>query len=160
MRKLYNIYSKYPNLFKETISINCGDGWYWLIDNLCASIDNYIGQKNSPLQPFGFDDGPEKKIKVNITYIKEKFGMLNVFYDGADDTIHGYVSFACYLSTKICENCGTTKYIGTTSGWVRYLCMNCGEKDKNDWSPNKETEKEIRKDKLIKIQNEKENSNN
>jgi hypothetical protein len=155
MNKLNKISTKYPEIFKEKISISCGDGWYWLIDNLCRQINDYVKYNNNP-KLFSVDkvmgmkiDQP--KLDVNITYIKEKFGILNVYCDGADSEIWNYISFACNLSTKICENCGSTKYMGTTSAWIRHLCVECGEKDKNIWTPDDGVEQEIRRDKLLKI---------
>jgi len=158
VKKLNNIQSKYPNLFEKTTSISCGDGWYWLIDNLCEQISSHIEHLNYPMKRFGVVEEPENKKSVTITYIKEKFGVLDVFCNGADDTIWHYISFACHLSTKICEECGSTKYMGRTSGWIKHLCMDCGEKNRNPWTPNDDVMKEIRKDKLIKIQ-ESENNN-
>jgi len=158
MSKLDNIHSKYPNLFKETTKIRCGEGWYWLIDNLCYQINQYVEHKNNPNkyinQQLGskfeeFESG--NKFYVNINYIREKFGVLEVYCNDTDDEIYHYIKFACNLSTKICEKCGSTKYMGKTEQWVKYLCMDCGKKDKNKWIPTKETEKQIRKDKLLKI---------
>lgn len=51
------LFKKYPKIFRqkdlpmtETAmcwGIDCGDGWYWLIDNLCHSIQSYCDSKNS-----------------------------------------------------------------------------------------------------------------
>jgi len=160
MSKLANIQSKYPELFNKTIEIRCGEGWYWLIDNLCEQITKYIEKKNYPHRHINQmmgnivfkDEEPKNKFGVNIHYIREKFGVLDMYSSGFDDEIWSYVKFAIHLSTKTCEKCGSTKYMGQTHQWIRHLCMECGEKDKNEWTPTKETEKLIRKDKLDKIQ--------
>lgn len=36
------IIKKYPDLFKNKISISCDEGWSWLIDNLCEKISKYV----------------------------------------------------------------------------------------------------------------------
>jgi len=143
------LFDKYPKLFIDKPSIGCGDGWYWLIDNLCENIEF---AKNFKIDIYD----------VKITYIKEKFGVLDVFYEGHNQTILNYSSFATHLSTKICEECGSTKYMGKTSVWIRHLCKDCGEKNKNPWTPNDDVMKEIRKDKIENLNklNEKEKNNN
>lgn len=173
------IISKYPDLFEKQISFSCGEGWSWLIDNLCEKITNYVEHKNYPMKNFnqltGFnieEPEPENKISVTISYMREKFGVLDVFAKIKNDDeectigdeIWSYISFAAHLSTKICEKCGTTQHIGSTSGWIRNICVDCAETDKNrdTWLskevgidggriPINEYKKKIRKDKLLKI---------
>lgn len=142
----HKLFEKYPTIFKTPISISCGEGWYWLIDNLCEQIYWHIENK------INYES---EKLDVTITNIKEKFGILVIFIDGADDTIWNYIKFATNLSTKICEECGSTKYMGKTSGWIRHLCIDCGKKSKNEWTPNEGVMKEIRKDKLLNIEDNK-----
>jgi len=145
MKNLNNIHQKYPNIFKETTTISCGDGWYWLIDNLCEQINKRATYK---------------KLNINISYIGEKFGVLNIKCNGCnDDAIWGYIEFATHLSSKMCEMCGSTKYLGKTSPWIKNLCINCGKEyenkstlnNENKWIPNDDTIKEIRLDKLNNI---------
>lgn len=164
---------KYPQLLGETKSMDCGKGWRWLIDVLCEQIQQYIESGDFMKQytqvdfnfgsPPNFLDGgvryipkePEKVPKVYISYIKEKFGILDVMVKNADSTIWNYVSFAARISTKTCEDCGSTKYMGKTSGWIRHLCKDCGEKDRNPWIAFKDYTKEIRAEKLENIEENK-----
>ena len=105
----------------------CGDGWFWLVDQLMSSIQNYC--KNN------------KKPSISVTQIKEKFGGLRFYYDGGNDKINGMVWFAENLSYQICETCGTTNHVGqTTKGWIYTICKDCLEKNSNanslDWKEN------------------------
>lgn len=95
--------------------ISCGDGWYWLLDNLMDSILHYCRNNKKPL--------------INILQIKEKFGGLRFYFNGGDDIIHGMVWFAEHLSYHVCEYCGTTENVGHTRGWMATMCKDCHEKN-------------------------------
>jgi len=61
MKKLNNtLIKKYPKMFPSTFFFECGDGWFWLLDNLCLSIQSYIDSNSKP--------------QVSINQVKEKFG--------------------------------------------------------------------------------------
>ena len=121
---------KYPKIFadvnkgpKETLicfGLECGDGWYWLLDNLCSKIQHYVDQ-----------EGYYPKVEISqviAEQVKEKFGGLRFYVHGGDSKTDNYISFAEYLSDTICEECGSTKDIGHTEGWITTLCKECGEK--------------------------------
>lgn len=122
--KLINKYPKiFSTLFKPCgdvlepiyFGVECGDGWYWLIDKLLSSIQNYI------------DYNSDKTSQVIATQIKEKFGRLNFYYDGGNEMISGMVWMAENLSHEICEHCGSTNDVGSTSGWIITLCEKCAK---------------------------------
>lgn len=68
------IYSAYPEMFESRsrerqpgepllpidFGIECGDGWFWLIDNLCKCIYGYLKQNKKPM--------------ITVDQVKEKFG--------------------------------------------------------------------------------------
>jgi hypothetical protein len=90
----------------------CGDGWFNIIDQLCANIQSHIDWKNK-----------EKEIvpQVTVVQVKEKFGGLRFYYDGGDDYIHGLSSMAESISELTCETCGNpVKRQG--GGWVYTAC--------------------------------------
>lgn len=106
----------------------CKDGWFWLIDNLCKSIQSYI------------DNNSHKNIpQVIVTQVKEKFGGLRFYYNGGDERINGMVWLAENMSYNICEKCGTTENVGSTKKWVRTLCENCAIEGEHisSWKKNK-----------------------
>ena len=114
--------AKYPEIFRDRNGdmretamcwgFDCGDGWYNIIDTLCATIQNreYNNKRNNiQIAP------------VVATQVKEKYGTLRFYYSGGDDYIDGAVAMAEYLSEVTCETCGAP---GKTrgGGWVRTLC--------------------------------------
>ena len=141
--------------------IECGSGWYMLLDELMASIENHIENVNrnaknelkykwmwelqlklrrraravkskwKDLADFIYKHAPRKKFVpmfFRIDQIKEKYGGLRFYYSGGDIYIDGLTSLAESLSYKICEDCGSTKDIGYTKGWIATMCQDCYEK--------------------------------
>ncbi len=114
--------AKYPKIFADrnkgmTETCMCwgfehGDGWYWLIDQLCRNIQSYI-------------DNNDKDSQVVATQVKEKFGGLRFYYNGGNDYVHGMVRLAESMSYHICEQCGSTKNVSQTKGWIYTLCEDC-----------------------------------
>ena len=132
-RELYEkLYAKYPDIFQEGKltpfqscmgrGIECDDGWYDLLDNLC-----------NILQIVYTDTG----VLTIARQVKEKFGTLR-FYVGfkntgditdarfqayctlLDNTIENY----CGKSSEICEVCGEDKTakMRNSMPWIRCLC--------------------------------------
>jgi hypothetical protein len=113
---------KYPGIFRDRYGdarqtamcwgFDCGDGWYDIIDSLCAVIENH--ERNNKLNDVVMPP-------VIATQVKEKYGTLRFYYTGGDDYVDGVVALAEYMSGVTCETCGAP---GTTrgTGWVRTLC--------------------------------------
>lgn len=89
--------TKYPDQFKNLKYIECGDGWYDIIDRACYLIQRHIEFKN-------------KKDKTIIdfywTQIKEKFGGLRAYCYNADEFIRGAIDMAESMSYITCEVSG------------------------------------------------------
>lgn len=98
--------------------IECGSGWYWLLDNLFECIQGYIENNKHIGIP-----------QVVATQIKEKYGGLRFYYNGGDEYIEGMCIFAEDLSYKICEICGSTKDVKIIDeSWIRVRCKECKDK--------------------------------
>lgn len=120
------LYEKYPKIFRqkdlsmqETCmcwGMECDDGWYWLIDKLCDTIQNYTDING--------------KDQVEATQVKEKFGGLRFYVIGANDLVDGMIWLAESMSHNICEKCGSTKDVSSTKGWIVTLCKTCMEEYK------------------------------
>lgn len=157
---------KYPKIFinrygdmKETAmcwGFEHGDGWFWLLDQLCDSIQEYIDTNNK------YKKEEDKKIpQVVASQVKEKFGTLNFYFSGGDSYTDGMVRMAENMSSNICEFCGSTEEVGTTQGWISTICKNCYDNSSDRisnrlWKENKsnipsELSKELRKIKLDKL---------
>jgi len=101
---------KYPKILSGT-GLCVGDGWYWLLDNLCLSLKFDIANNEYP--------------QIEAIQIKEKFGGLRFYVAGSNSKQQKSIDFACSLSLHICEECGSHKNVSQTSGWIRTLCSKC-----------------------------------
>ena len=129
---------KSPLVQPMSFGIGCGDGWYFLLNNLMDSIYKY--QKYN------------SKEFIRVKQIKEKLGSLEFYFENGDDIVHGMVWMASHMSRNICEECGTTENVGRTQmPWIAVRCKKCWENNprlKNlTWIPNDNQ----RLDKLEKI---------
>lgn len=59
--------------------------------------------------------------KVKIVQVKEKFGTLRFYVDGADAEINGMIRMAENVSCYTCEVCGNPGK-RTSAGWIQTLC--------------------------------------
>ena len=123
--KYENLIKKYQHLFTNgnlepvtMFGIECADGWYFLISELLNHIDQYFHHKYKGV-PEGFQ----------ITQIKEKFGDLRIYADGADNAVWELIRFTENLSHKTCEYCGSNQNILKSSGWIVTACKQCTEKN-------------------------------
>lgn len=100
----------YPELFRNgRAGFSCGDGWFDLIDALCAKIVIHAIDQGLDIR---FVDGRQKSGRLDMT----------VF--GADDAILQMIEDAATESLHVCEECGET---ASNPGWgyARTLCESC-----------------------------------
>jgi hypothetical protein len=120
------LYTRYPHLFAEKDlpmnqtcmcwGIECGDGWFDLIDRTCKRI-------------MEIDIGHH----VVFTQVKEKYASLRIYFtvrdiDCMNDDlwvkVENITSEADDESKTICERCGNPgKVVG--GGWLYTLCEKC-----------------------------------
>lgn len=146
---------KYPKIFRDrhgdmsktcmVWGMCCGDGWYNIIDNMCARIQGHIDfsyeriewdkkwnkNVNDPdYEWIAFVAREERPIREPIEQVvaiqvKEKFGGLRFYYNGGDDYIRGVVDMAEEMSYVTCEECGAPGK-PSKEGWIRTLCETHG----------------------------------
>ena len=130
MKQEYDTYlcTTYPKMFvnrykpmTETTmcwGFECGNGWYHIINQLCANIQHHIDWRNRKNK---LDSNQPIVPQVTVDQVKEKFGTLRFYYTGGDDYIDGLVSMAESMSGVTCEECGNP---GSTvgRGWLTTLC--------------------------------------
>ena len=110
---------KYPKLFTEynlsplqtcmCFGLECGDGWFNIIDEMCLKLSKY---------------------DIKFTQVKEKFGALRVYFEGANienyEPIFNIISEAEEKSAITCEICGKSGCLRGLS-WYKTLCEDCHE---------------------------------
>jgi hypothetical protein len=91
--------ARYPRVFRRFAAgpdgepeVYCGDGWFDLLDTLCAELEQWSVRNTMP--------------EVVALQIKEKLGILRFQYRGGDDIAAGMVAMTAALSARICECCG------------------------------------------------------
>jgi hypothetical protein len=146
---------KYPLIFKDRNAdmrttamcwgLECGDGWYNIIDVLCGlltsdyrqaksrydSIKDKVGQvanewSKKIVTQEQIDEAKakfdEETLKVPVAVqVKEKFGGLRFYVQAATDKHYQYISFAESMSYRTCEECGAPGKT-YTDGWHTTLC--------------------------------------
>lgn len=129
----------------------CGDGWYPLINTLCRLIMSEVKglrrdiaetRKNlarqDTINPWAREyysaerlaDLEQKLATAEAelpiaAQVKEKFGGLRFYVDRGNDIHHAYIRFAETMSYTICEECGATRDVYQTTGWVHTVCVPC-----------------------------------
>ena len=93
----------------ELFGIEHGYGWYGLTLPIIEEIRCY-NEKN-------------KKNKIRIDQIKEKFGKLRIYTSGGNhDYLNAMILKAGYESGYICEICGARGKNKEIDGWYMTLC--------------------------------------
>jgi hypothetical protein len=146
--------AKYPLIFKDRNAdmrttamcwgLECGDGWYNIIDVLCGLLTSDYRQAQSRYDHLvevgagGILYGTktvtqeaidEAKVKLDeetlrvpvAVQVKEKFGGLRFYVQAATDKHYQYISFAESMSYRTCEECGAPGKT-YTDGWHMTLC--------------------------------------
>lgn len=108
---------RYPTIFRDRHAsmqktamcwgFACGDGWFQLIDTLCAEIQHHVeAAQASP---------------VIAVQVKEKFGALRFYTTGGDPYTRALIWFADGLSAVVCEDCGAPA-LSSGNGWIVTRC--------------------------------------
>ena len=88
------------------------DGWYGILSTAMKLIQSHID----------IEKRRGKEIEqVVFEQVKEKFGMLTIYYRGGDEYTKGVISMATAMSRCTCEVCGNPGYANKT-GWIKTLC--------------------------------------
>ena len=124
---------RYPELFRDRHTdpaqspmywgFCCGDGWFGIIDSLCAEIAAKVQDGSMP--------------QVVVCQVKEKFGYLRFhirggYHGGGNAETHRLIELAQQQALRTCEECGQPgELVGV--GIPCVLCPACAiEKRHND----------------------------
>lgn len=134
---------KYSELFRDRNGdpaktamcwgFECGDGWYSLIDSICEHLMADVNRLEDRIKAEFYKEEDKNKFREQliearknipvVVQIKEKFGGLRFYVDGATKEQFDYIQFAENFSYRICEDCGTTHDVMTyRCGWMKTLC--------------------------------------
>jgi len=126
---------KYPKILQDyggdkmktcmAWGMECGDGWYDLLDDLLAKLD-YLSNLSG--------------VQVVADQIKEKYGTLRFYYHkvGGDYKLLDYIidniiDMAEKRSANICEKTGKNGTVCSRMGWLKTL--NRDEANKDGYTP-------------------------
>ena len=112
------LYARYPLIFQERSlpmtetsmcwGVAAGDGWYHLIDALCAQLQRETDQDGAP--------------QVVATQVKEKLGSLRFHARERSDRQAAIIDFARELSQRICDVCGGPGLVVPLKGVLAARC--------------------------------------
>ncbi len=122
-KRLVNAYPKFfrdlggdPKVTCMAWGVDCGDGWYALIEKICKVAKEEI-EDGEGCENFKFEQ------------IKEKFGTLRAYVSGGNTKIYDTCNLMEQLSEFVCEGCGTTVGVETRvnkgQSWVKTMCAGC-----------------------------------
>lgn len=128
---------KYKQFFPKKFYIECGDGWYDLLDRMMSTIQSHQEHIEQIKKLY-----PERTVEytpLEFLQIKEKFGYLRVYASGGDTYIRGIIDMTENMSGRICEfsgDKGKIRYerIDTETGktfpaWVKCMSDTVAQKE-------------------------------
>jgi hypothetical protein len=133
---------KYPLLYKNLMNpeatprttclffgLECGEGWFGIIDRLSAKLEPLIAQAIKDNQ-----DNPELDgYHPCAEQIKEKFGGLRFYMNWGTQEMYDLISATEDESYHTCEVCGKAEINASSSGgWVSTVCEECRDKYRNN----------------------------
>lgn len=111
------LFAAYPEIFANrddrmyaiSWGITCFDGWFMLIDRLCARVQTMVAKEGL---------GPHR-----IAQVKEKYGALTIYWNhAADARVQEMTWLAKDVSLHLCEICGAPGSSEETQGWWHTRC--------------------------------------
>ena len=119
----------FPNLYADRYGdmmstcmvwgFECSDGWFQLIYNLSAELEPLIVRYKK--------ENPNSYVP-KASQVKEKYGTLRFYMDGATDEMCRLIDDAEDLSEITCEICGRIGKTINNHGWYMTICRWCNFK--------------------------------
>lgn len=114
--KQADLHARYPVLYSIPVYIDCGDGWFQLIDELSQKLEQMILEQQASSLTVGDDSNQMRAVQV-----KEKFGGLRFYMDRCTEAMFDAIEEAESRSYRICEICGSPGVVRNGS-WITTLC--------------------------------------
>jgi len=103
-KKLIN---RFPDIFRNISYIECDDGWFDIIYNLCKDLQHEIN-----------NSGCEQVVALQV---KEKFAGLRFYASGGNEVTSAIIDKYAKLSMDTCEITGGKGYLCEKYGWYKTL---------------------------------------
>lgn len=101
------LFDRYPKIFENRERLWCRDGWFDLIDALCARLQEISERTGS---------------QVVARQVKEKFGGLRFYVSEATIDHANAIAEAEQASLHICEVCGQPGAVKVSARYVQCRC--------------------------------------
>lgn len=111
----------YPRLFAQSKGnplvvpyrgIECGEGWFGILEKLCKGVQAHVDEKNTN--------------QVIFVRVKQKFGGLRIDTIGADDYVYGMLEMARAILSTTCIRCSMPGELDwVKGGWRIVVCPAC-----------------------------------
>ncbi len=111
--------TEFPILFRDSIYLECKEGWFDLIYKLSSDIYDIVKLMPEP-SVFDLEDN-----RPHVVQIKEKFGQLRYYLYNETPEIAKLILQAESDSKNICESCGKPGSLISENRWLRTTCPEC-----------------------------------
>ena len=106
-KNIQRLVDRFPKIFREDFYIECDDGWFDIIFNLCKDIQQEVN-----------NSGCEQVVAAQV---KEKFAGLRFYSSGGNEVTDAMIEKYCKLSRETCEITGGKGYTCQKNGWYKTL---------------------------------------
>lgn len=106
-KNIQRLVDRFPKIFREDFYIECDDGWFDIIFNLCKDIQQEVN-----------NSGCEQVVAAQV---KEKFAGLRFYASGGNEVTDAMIEKYCKLSHETCEITGGKGYTCQKNGWYKTL---------------------------------------
>lgn len=113
----------YPHLLVQNIGLECGVGWFGVLDALFTSLEQQI------IEGIRLDRWQRQSDEATrliswpcATQVKEKFGGLRVYMSKPSAEMTELIELAVNRARVTCDVCGEPGVLRDTSGWLRTRC--------------------------------------
>lgn len=106
-KNIQRLVDRFPKIFREDFYIECDDGWFDIIFNLCKDIQQEVN-----------NSGCEQVVAAQV---KEKFAGLRFYASGGNEVTDAMIEKYCKLSRETCEITGGKGYTCQKNGWYKTL---------------------------------------
>ena len=121
-QELERFHRLYPHLFVRKIGLECGAGWFPLLDELFVVLERSIADGIERGQWQDRSDAGHTHRWPYALQIKEKFGGLRVHVSQWDVPMRAAIDLAKVRADVTCDQCGDPGSLRPLGG---YMCTRC-----------------------------------